>query len=470
MHVVMFADQHLESLGGAQVSMRLQKRFLERAGHVVTVVAPRLHRPATHDPAYLDLPSIALTPDREYALTWPGARTDRFLDAEMGARLPVDVVHVQADFWGAFIGHRYAARHGLPVVHTMHNRVDVGIEATAPFPGLVLRALNAWARRALPRGGSAGVLPRDGSARALPRGVRGGAGSRRNARNSDFSGSFIRDRRESPSSATASDRATASERATASARATASDRATASARAGDGWAFLRQLARLSRAVTAPSSHFARRLEAHGVAEKVDVIWNGIDDDVLDAALRAETSTRRPGRPRFIWLGRMSPEKRLLPFLEAVAASGIDAEVEIVGGGAQLRAARRLVEPSTPTATVTFAGRLAYAETLRRLADADAVVQTSIGFETQGMTVFEAASLGTPAVVSDPDIAAELGAGTWTVTDATIPALAEALRRAASDISAGTPVVPDPTIAERFRQSSRTAAMIAVYERAVAAGR
>lgn len=434
MHVVMFADQHLESLGGAQVSMRLQKRFLERAGHVVTIVAPRLHRPAAHDPAYLDLPSIALTPDREYALTWPGARTDRFLDAEMGARLPVDVVHVQADFWGAFIGHRYAARHGLPVVHTMHNRVDVGIEATAPFPGLVLRALNAWARR------------------ALPRGVRGGAGSRRNARNSDFSGSFIRDRRESPSSATAS------------------DLATASARAGDGWAFLRQLARLSRAVTAPSGHFARRLEAHGVAEKVDVIWNGIDDDVLDAALRAEASTRRPGRPRFIWLGRMSPEKRLLPFLEAVVASGIDAEVEIVGGGAQLRAARRLVERSTPTATVTFAGRLAYAETLRRLADADAVVQTSIGFETQGMTVFEAASLGTPAVVSDPDIAAELGAGTWTVTDATIPALAEALRRAASDISAGTPVAPDPTIAERFRQSSRTAAMIAVYERAVAAGR
>lgn len=443
MHVLMFADQHLESLGGAQVSMRLQKRFLERAGHVVTVVAPRLHRPAPHDPAYLDLPSLALTPDREYALTWPGARTDRFLDAEMGARLPVDVVHVQADFWGAFIGHRYAARHGLPVVHTMHNRVDVGIEATAPFPALVLRVLNAWARRALPRGGATG-----GSVR----GASGGAETRRSARNSDDSGSLLRDRRESPPSVASSDRAPVSDRA------------------ADGWAFLRQLARLARAVTAPSSHFARRLETHGVAEKVDVIWNGIDDDVLDAALGTDAPTRRPGRPRFIWIGRMSPEKRLLSFLEAVVASGVDAEVEIVGGGAQLRAARRLVERSSPTATVTFAGRLPYAETLRRLADADAVVQTSIGFETQGMTVFEAASLGTPAVVSDPDIAAELSSGTWTVTDATIPALAEALRRAASDISAGTPVAPDPTIAERFRQSSRTAAMIAVYERAVAAGR
>ncbi|MDZ5145285.1 glycosyltransferase [Microbacterium testaceum] len=422
MHVVMFADQHLESLGGAQVSMRLQKRFLERAGHVVTVVAPRLHRPARDDAAYLDLPSIPITPDREYALSWPGVRTDRFLDAEMGARLPVDVVHVQADFWGAFIGHRYAARHGLPVVHTMHNRVDVGIEATAPFPGLVLRALNAWARKVLPSG----------------------APLHSNAPNAERSGASPRDRRAIARSAAAGP--------------------------ADGWAFLRQLARLSRAVTAPSSHFAGRLENHGVADAVDVIWNGIDDDVLDAALGAEASERRPGRPRFIWLGRMSPEKRLLPFLEAVVASGIDAEVEIVGGGAQLRAARRLIERSSPTASVIFAGRLPYAETLRRLADADAVVQTSIGFETQGMTVFEAASLGTPAVVSDPDIAAELGSGIWAVADATVPALAQALRHAATDIAAGTPVAPDPSIAERFRQSSRTAAMVDVYARAVAAGR
>ncbi|WP_314453628.1 glycosyltransferase [uncultured Microbacterium sp.] len=432
MHVVMFADQHLESLGGAQVSMRLQKRFLERAGHVVTVVAPRLHRPAAHDPSYLDLPSLPITVDREYALAWPGARTDRFLDAEMGARLPVDVVHVQADFWGAFIGHRYAERRGLPVVHTMHNRVDVGIEATAPFPGLVLRALNAWARRVLP-----GV---------------GAADARTNPQISHDSAGRLRGSRESAGGAHAVARGAGQHDA------------------ADGWAYLRRLARLSHAVTAPSAHFAQRLERHGVADTVDVIWNGIDDDALDAALAAGRTARRPGRPRFVWLGRMSPEKRLLPFLEAVAESGIDAEVEIIGGGAQLRAARRVVERLAPTASIVFSGRLPYAETLRRLADADAVVQTSIGFETQGMTVFEAASLGTPAVISDPDIGAELGAGTWTVPDATVAALAETLRRAAADIAAGSPVTPDASVAERFRQSSRTAAMVAVYERAVAAGR
>jgi len=419
----MFGDQHAETLGGAQVSMRLQRRFLEKAGHTVTIVAPAMHGPraraAAADASYLDLPSIPITFDREYSMTWPGARTDRRLDAALRrllddtGRPPVDVVHVQADFWGAFIGHRFAQRHGLPVVHTMHNRVDVGIQATAPFPKLVLRVLNAWQRRTL------GV-----KAEAKPVGR-------------------------------------------------------------DGWAYLRRLANRSDAVTTPSSHFAHRLEAHGAvprgdhgagvprdvaaAPTVDVIWNGIDDELLERALDTAPAVRVPGPPRFVWLGRMSPEKRLLPFLEALAESGVEAEVEIIGGGGQLGAARRLVEKLRPRATVTFAGRMPYAETLRRIAAADAVVQTSIGFETQGMTIFEAASLGTPAVVSDPDLAEELGSGYWPVgggpdADPSIRALAEALRAAASDIAAGTPRTPDPTVRERFRQSSRTAAMAEVYER------
>jgi len=410
-HVVFFGDQHLESLGGAQVSMRLQRRFLERAGHTVTVVAPRMHKAHADDPGYLDLPAIPITPDREYSLTWPGRRTDRRLDAAMAERPPVDLVHVQADFWGAFIGHRYATRHGLPVVHTMHNRVDVGIAAVAPFPRLVMRVLNAWQRRVL-----RGVEPRG------------------NASTAQHAGAHLRGPADVP------------------------------ATGADGWAYLGRFAERSDAVTAPSGHFARRLEAHGAAPAgsgVDVIWNGIDDELLAAVPAGD---RAAGRPRFVWVGRMSPEKRLLPFLEAVIAAGIDADVEIIGGGGQLRAARRLLAKGRPTASVVFAGRLPYAETLRRLAAADAVVQTSIGFETQGMTVFEAASLGTPAVVSDPDIAAELGAGVWAPADGSVAALADTLRRAAADITAGAAPRPDPTVAERFRQSSRTAAMVGVYER------
>lgn len=399
MHIVFFGDQHLDSLGGAQVSMRLQREFLERAGHTVTVVAPKMHGPRSgaYDPANVDLPSMPITADREYSMSWPGRGTDRFLDRAMTRRPPVDLVHVQADFWGAFIGHRFARRHGIPVVHTMHNRVDVGIRAVTPLAGPVLAVLNLWRRRALPGTG---------------------AGS-------------------------------------------------------DGWAFLRGLAAGASAVTAPSTHFARRLEQHGVFGRVDVVWNGIDDDVRAATLAAAPEERMPGRPRFVWLGRMSPEKRLLPFLEAFVASEVDVELEIIGGGAQRPAAEKIV---AGLPNVRFAGKLTYAETLSRIAAADALVQTSIGFETQGMTPFEAATLGTPSVISDPDIAAELGGGLWAVPDAAAPeaqriaALAQTLQQAASDISSGTAPVPLEATAEAFRQSSRTAAMIDLYERVLAGSR
>lgn len=406
MHILFFGDQHPLSLGGAQVSMRLQRRYLERDGHTVTVVTPRPHGPlarlAHEDPGYLDLPSCPVSPDREYAFTWPGRRTDALLDAALARRAPVDLVHVQADFWGAVIGHRFAARAGVPAVHTMHNRVDVGIRATLPFPGAVLRGIGTWQQGLLPAG-----EPVTGR---------------------------------------------------------------------DGWAYLRRFAVRSDAVTAPSEHFARRLERGGVRTRfggpVDVVWNGIDDDLLDQVRAEAARPRANGIPKLVWLGRVSPEKRLLPFLRALAASGVRADVEVLGSGPQLRQAQRLVAKEKPAASVTFTGRIPYVDVLRRLAAADALVQTSIGFETQGMTPFEAAALGTPTIVSDPDVAGELRAGLWQVPGAADPQareqmLAQTLRQAVADIAAGDAPTPSERVVETFRQSSRTAAMLDVYHRVLA---
>ena len=65
------------------------------------------------------------------------------------------------------------------------------------------------------------------------------------------------------------------------------------------------------------------------------------------------------------------------------------------------------------------------------------MQTSIGFETQGLTVYEAAAVGTPTVLCDPKIAAELpGDSNWLDSKGTIDSLAKTIKQANKDISEG----------------------------------
>jgi glycosyltransferase involved in cell wall biosynthesis len=398
MHILILSDQHAESAGGVQVSIRLQTRFLERAGHTVTVCAPRMHAPHRSDPHDVDTRSLPITPDREYSASLPGRGTDRALDRAMASRPPVDIVHVQADFWQAVIGYRFAARHGLPVVHTFHNHVEFGIEQVVPTPRLAIR-LMVWAQ-----------------------------------------GLVLRPRRsELPPSA---------------------------------WSYLNELALRASALVAPSRHFADLLESKRVGTRVDVVATGVDDDLVDdvrATIGSESLEAPVGegrrRPVFLWIGRMSAEKRLMEFLDAVRLADVDAEFRLYGAGLLLTKARAFVAQHRLADKVVFAGRVPYGESLEAMARADVLVQTSIGFETQGMTVFEATALGTRSIVSDPAIAAELPAEVrWTPDDGSVAALARVIRSAAAEIrSESTRPVP-AEVGRQFLQSAQTARMIAIYER------
>lgn len=393
MHILMFSDQHADSLGGVQVSLRLQKRFLEQAGHVVTVCAPRMHREHAGDPDYVDTPSLPITLDREYSMTLVSRRADRFLDAALATRPPVDIVHVQADYWGAMLGYRYAARHGIRTVHTFHNHMEFGIEQVVPFPRLAIRALLWWQHRVL-----------------------------------------------TPKRSTL---------------------------APSAWSFLNELAVRADAVTAPSGHFASLLERKGTASDVDVIWTGADDAVVEQVL-TDAVPSPSSRPLFVWMGRMSSEKRILEFLEAIRLADVDAEFRLYGAGLLFSKAQAFVRDNGLVGRVRFAGKVPYRDALTAIAAADALVQTSIGFETQGMTVFEAAALGTPSIVSDPNIAGELPDGThWQPSDGSVAALAEAIRRVAADVASGAKLVVEPQTSQEFRQSYQTARMIGVYERVLA---
>ena len=188
-------------------------------------------------------------------------------------------------------------------------------------------------------------------------------------------------------------------------------------------------------VIAPSSHFAKLLKEKGVASEVDVMITGVDDDLLADVTRTAPIPQKP--VHFVWAGRMQPEKRILQTIEAFAKAKTNATLDIYGFGPLERAAKNLVRARLLSKRVKFHGKLPHRQILQVFADADAVMQTSIDFETQGLTVYEAAATGTPTVLCDSKISAELPEGSnWLDQTGSIKGLSKTIKQANKDISEG----------------------------------
>jgi glycosyltransferase involved in cell wall biosynthesis len=389
MHVLIFCEQHPHTLGGAQVSVNLQAEFLERAGHVVTFVSPALRTGPVNDPRFIDLPSHAVPTVANYTWMWPNDRHSRLIDEALSTRPPVDIVHVQSDFWGAALGYRFAREHGVKLVHTMHHRLDVGVDGSIPFPWLFYAMLTRWQRWSLGEG-------------------------------------YVRTPLEA-------------------------------------FGYLGGYAHHADVVTAPSTHFARLLTKRDVVARrnpeIAVVPTGVNDDVLDDVARRPRTAH--GVPVIAWVGRFSPEKRLLEFLRGVNAVTSAIRVRIAGDGALAPKAKAIAGSN-----VEFLGAVDYPVAIETIADADVLVQSSNGFETQGMTVTEAVAMGTHVVIVDGEIGEDLPKGSFTLTrDLSDEAMAAALESASA-----TRVVHDGPrdlshLAE-FRQSKRTEQMLGQYARAL----
>lgn len=366
------------------MSVVLQAKFLERAGHTVTFVSPALRTGPLDDPRFIDLPSFAVPTVKEYTWLWPRDRHMRLIAEGLVSRPPVDIVHIQSDFWGAAFGYKFAHMHNIPIVHTMHHRLDVGVDGSMPFPRLFYAMLGEWQKWSL--------------------------------------GSRFRRR---PRAA---------------------------------FDYLAQYGAQADAIISPSHHFARLLESRGVHTKsgapLTVIPTGVDDDVLEKLDHRDNPT---DGLRVAWVGRFSPEKRLVEFVRSLAQTTEPMSVTMVGDGA-LRPAAEKAAPDF----VEFRGALPYAETMAVIADADVLVQSSNGFETQGMTVTEALALGTRVVVVDSEIASDLPDGSYSLTnDLSDREMARVLDDCARSNRNRHREHIDAFRAQ-FRQSSRTAEMLALY--------
>jgi glycosyltransferase involved in cell wall biosynthesis len=405
-HILIFLDQNPDSLGGAQASVLLQQKYLQLAGHTVTVVGPTNRKSpvaGSSRPGQILYPSFPLTPDGEYTATAALNRTYRFVLQELKALPPVDVVHNQADWWGAILANGFAKRQNLPLVQTLHTNLVTGSAAAV---GALGAGILTWV--------NGEVFGRWVNHKAFQGGI-------------------------------------------------------------DGWRYLHNVCRGAQIVIAPTHHFAKLAESHGVAKDIRVIPTGVDDRNLEAIFKAE---RRPataaGHPvTFAWSGRFSHEKRMMEFLSALALAKVPAKVRIFGGGPLLKKAQAFIASNGLQDSVELVGRVSHDQMLHELRAAHALIQTSIGFETQGMTVYEAGVVGTPAILCDPNIAGELpGNGYWLVPlhpeskQLQIEALAETIKAAHAEILDGKSKTID--LRQDLYQSNLVAKSVAIYQEAIAA--
>ena len=241
----------------------------------------------------------------------------------------------------------------------------------------------------------------------------------------------------------------------------------------DAWQYIQLITNEADVILVPSAHFGEDLKEHGVTSELRVMHNGVDDERVESTLASikDESHHNDKKVHLVWAGRFQHEKRLLEFIEALNIAKLEnVVVDVYGRGPLWKKAEELIKNYGLEKQILLHGRAAHARMLQHFAKADALVQTSVGFETQGMTVFEAAAVGTPSILCDSNIAEEFEPGShWVVKNDSIKALAATLQAAVKDIRAGDRRGDSLIGNELLLQSSLTKRAVAIYEELIAKG-
>lgn len=141
-----------------------------------------------------------------------------------------------------------------------------------------------------------------------------------------------------------------------------------------------------------------------------------------------------GPPRFVFLGRLTPQKGVDWLLHAASRVDIPLRLDIAGDGPERPALERLAARLGVADRTTFHGWLDPDAVQHLLACARAVVVPSVWHEPAGLVTLEAAAAGRVAIASRvggiPEYAEPLSA--LLVPPRDVPALAAALERLAAD--------------------------------------
>lgn len=169
------------------------------------------------------------------------------------------------------------------------------------------------------------------------------------------------------------------------------------------WTLMVNHANYADLVVSPSEHFRKKLQHYGVTKPFEVLPHGLAD-----ALCEQNISPRMLKPnetlRMIWHSRLSGEKRILEFLQAIkilSETKTNFHLDIYGDGPDLTKAKKYVH--NYKLPVTFHGVTPHDKVWQALTKAHLDILASYNFDNYSMTLVESVVSGAPAFIADPDM-------------------------------------------------------------------
>lgn len=197
--------------------------------------------------------------------------------------------------------------------------------------------------------------------------------------------------------------------------------------AHNAWQVMVNQAQSGDTVVMPSHHFETKFREHGVTKPIEVISNGISDDVVAKLPRTLRPIAKKGTPLSVmWCGRLSPEKR--PFESIEAVSRIEGcQLDLYGNGPLTSAVQAYIDDHGLSDRVRLKGAVDQGTILEAMQVHDVLLYPSFGFDNQPMVILEGVATGLPIIYCDPDLTECMPSGGGLLTDDTsIDAITKAL--------------------------------------------
>ena len=377
LRIAIFTDVFLGIPGGIPSSIRAQKTALESLGHQVTIFCPGTQQDfenplsqfgANHDPNIILVPTAKFLVNGAPFSKWT-KEVVRFIEGKYpNLTESFDLFHIHYEATTSMAGLILAKKYHIKTVQTMHGREDMAIAINVPHP---FKTLAATGINLIHRTTLKSILKKSSrSDYRNPEPKKSPGPNYQNAEIKNLAPTIAR---------------------------------------REMWQMMVRQANLADQVITPSAHFVKKLQLFGVTRPISVISNGISDQEI-ANFTPRIRTYQDHEPlRILWFSRLSKEKRILPFLESLR---IAQELEpnfrfiftIIGDGNQMSKVQKFCKKHFDEASIKILGTIPHQEILQKYTkDQHLSIINSYQFDTQGLTILEAAACNLPVIYADPDM-------------------------------------------------------------------